>query len=212
MRKWLPLLLIGGVFAFSLAAYGRLPERIVTHWSAAGTPNGYSSRVVGAFLLPGITLLLWGLLRVIPAIDPRRANIEKFRDAYETLILVFVVMLAVIHVIILGSALGWPIPVAQVTPLVVGALFVVLGNLLPRFRSNFFMGIRTPWTLSSETVWMKTHRVGGYVMVAVGILVMVAAFLPPQFFGPVVLTSVLGMAVGLIGYSYILWRQEQGRL
>lgn len=208
MRKWLPVILIAGAVVFSLAVYGRLPERVVTHWNAMGEPNGYSSRLVAAFLLPGTTVALWGLLRAVPYIDPRRANIEKFRDTYEIMIVMFVLLLTVLHVLVLGNALGWPIPVARVTPIAVGALFVVLGNLLPRFRSNFFMGIRTPWTLSSETVWTKTHRVGGYLMVAAGVLIMAAAFLPARFFTWVVLFAAFGMGIAVLVYSYVVWRGE----
>lgn len=211
MRKWLPVVLIAGAIAFSLAIYGQLPEPMATHWNARGEPDGYSSRAFGAFLLPATMLAMWGVLRAIPVIDPRRSNIEKFRDTYETMVVAIVLMLAIIHVTVLGNALGWPIPVARVTPLVIGAFFVLLGNLLPRFRSNFFMGIRTPWTLSSEVVWTKTHRVGGYLMVAAGVLIMAAAFLPARFFTWVVLTSALGMGIAVVIYSYVAWRAETGK-
>jgi uncharacterized membrane protein len=210
MRKWLPLVLIAGTVVFSLAVYGQLPERVVTHWNANGEPNGYSSRAFAAFLLPGMTLAMWGILRVIPYVDPRRANIEKFRDTYELMIVVIVLMLSVIHLAVIGNALGWPISIARVVPLAVGAFFVIFGNLLPRFRSNFFMGIRTPWTLSSEAVWTKTHRVGGYLMVLAGVLIMLATFLPARYFTWIVLGSTFGMAIGMIGYSYVAWRGEMG--
>lgn len=210
MRKWIPLVLVAVALVFSLVVYGRLPERMATHWNALGEPDGYSSRLVGAFLLPGTMLAMWGILRAIPVIDPRRANIEKFRDTYETMVTAILLMLTIIHVTVLGNALGWPIPVARVTPLVIGAFFILLGNLLPRFRSNFFMGIRTPWTLSSETVWTKTHRVGGYLMVAAGALIMAAAFAPARFFTWIVLVSAFGMGIAMVVYSYVAWRAETG--
>jgi immunity protein, SdpI family len=105
--------------------------------------------------------------------------------------------------------LGWPIPVKRFVPFSVGALFVLLGSLLPRFRSNFFFGIRTPWTLSSESVWAQTHRIGGWAFALMGLLLIIAGvvgstrWLIGAFAGSVVL------ALGLLVYSYLLWRAEQ---
>lgn len=208
MRKWLPLALILGAFAFSFAVFQQLPERMPIHWDARGNPDGYGSRLVGALLLPGMLLLIWGVLLAIPSLDPRRANIEQSRDAYELLVLVVVAAMAAVHVSVLGAALGWPLPVGRVVPVIIGLMFVALGNLLPRFRSNFFIGIRTPWTLSSDTVWARTHKVGGSVMIAVGILLMVAGLLQSPHWIWVAIVGAAAMAIGVLGYSYVLWRRE----
>jgi uncharacterized membrane protein len=153
-------------------------------------------------------LVLWGVLRLVPSLDPRRENIEKFRDSYETLIVAIIGMMLVLHVAVVGAALGWPIPIVRVVPFVIGTLFIVLGNLLPRFRSNFFLGIRTPWTLSNERVWARTHRVGGYVMVVAGLLMIVSVFVPSISFFPVMFTSIMVAAIGTVLYSYVVWREE----
>lgn len=208
MRKWFPAVLIVGAVAFSLVAWPRLPEQMVTHWNVRGEPDGYSSRLMGAFMIPAFTLGIWLLLLAIPHIDPRRANIEKFRDTYETLISAIVGIMVLLHVAVVGAALGWPIAIARVAPLAVGALLVVLGNLLPRFRSNFFMGIRTPWTLSSDTVWMKTHRVGGYLIVGAGLLLIASAFVRSAVFSYVAIGGTLVAALATLVYSYVAWRAE----
>lgn len=208
MRKWLPAALIVAAFGFSLAVYGMLPERVPTHWNLRGEVDDYSSRAFGAFFIPVIILGVWLLLRAVPHIDPRRTNIEKFRDTYDTMVLLVVSFLVVLHVAALGAALGWPISIARIAPFGVGALLVVLGNLMPRVRSNFFMGIRTPWTLSSETVWVKTHRVGGYMFVGAGVILILSAFVRSEVFAMIAFATVGASVLATVIYSYVLWRSE----
>ena len=211
MRRWLPALLILATVAFSVSVYSRLPERMVIHWSVSGQPDGFGSRVFGVFLLPAVMLALWGLLLVLPKLDPRSANIEKFRDTYDVFVIAVIAVMCVLQVGIVGSALGWPIQVARLAPISIGVLFVVLGNLLPRFRSNFFFGIRTPWTLSSETVWTRTHRVGGYLMMLMGLMLVVAGIVGSALWFTVAIGGAIVLTLSILAYSYVLWRSEQGR-
>jgi len=208
MRKWIPAAFLVAGLVFSLVVYSRLPATMAIHWNLRGEPDGFGSRMLGAFIIPAVALSIWLVMRFIPFIDPRRANIEKFREAFDVLLTTIVGVLMVIHVAMLGYALGWPVSVARVAPIAVGTLFVVLGNLLPRFRSNFFFGIRTPWTLSSEQVWMKTHRLGGYLMVLSGLVIIATAFFHSAAFFHVALGVVGAMAAATIVYSYVLWRSE----
>ena len=209
MRKWIPLVFIAAMLVFSAAVYSRLPDPMVIHWNAAGEPDGYGSRLFGTFLLPAVILFVWGLLLVIPKVDPRRANIEQFRDAYDMLIIAVVGVTCLLQIAILGSALGWPIQVGRLVPIAIGGLFIVLGVLLPRFRSNFFLGIRTPWTLSSETVWARTHRVGGVVMSAVGLLLVIAGIMGTPSWFYVAIGGAMALVVFVLIYSYVAWRAEQ---
>jgi uncharacterized membrane protein len=211
MRRWIPLLIIFATFAFGAAVYDRLPERMPIHWNARGEVDGYGSRFWGTFGLPAFLVLIWGILRAVPYLDPRRENIEKFRGAYEDLIIAVIAIMSMIQVTAVGSALGWPIAVGRVVPAAIGVLFVFLGNLLPRFRSNFFLGIRTPWTLSSDTVWTKTHRFGGYFMVGVGFLLIIAGLTGSALWITIAITGGISLAVGVFLYSYLLWRGEQRR-
>lgn len=210
MRKWFPVIPAGGAFLFSALVYSRLPARVVTHWGADGQPNGYSSRAVAAFLIPVVILLTWGLLRGLPHIDPRRSNYAKFQGTYDLAINAIVTLLAVVQVGVLGVALGWPMPDPRYLAMgSTGVLTLILGNILPRARSNWWFGIRTPWTLSSETVWTKTHRVGGYLLSAAGVLILLSMFLPPAVGMTVLLVSVMGASLGATVYSYVVWKQEQ---
>jgi uncharacterized membrane protein len=209
MRRWLPAVLILATIVFSLAVYNRLPERMVMHWNADGEPDGYGSRMLGALLLPAVTLGIWGLLLAVPRLDPRAENIAKFRDTFDQLVLAVIGMMCCLHVAVIGSALGWPISVGRVVPVVIGILFLFLGTLLPRFRSNFFVGIRTPWTLSSETVWTRTHRVGGYLFGLIGVLLIAAGLIGSRRWLLVAIYGTLALAVTILVYSYVIWRGEQ---
>lgn len=210
MRKWIPVALVVLAFVVSAVAYPRLPERIATHWGIDGRPDGWSSRGFGAFLIPVLTLGTLLLLRVVPRLDPRRENYAKFEGTFDTLIAAIIAFLVALHVGVIAYALGYPVPIDRIAWLGTAALFVVIGNLLPRARPNWFVGIRTPWTLSSDRVWERTHRVGGRIMVAGGVAIAVLGFLSPRaaFWG--VMATVVALSLGLVGYSYLLWRGERG--
>lgn len=210
MRKWYPLALIAIGFAVSLAVFPQLPERVPTHWNAAGEADGYGSRAFGAFVIPVVMLFLFGLMHVLPHIDPRKSNYGKFEGTYHFVINLVLTFTLAVHFLILAVTLGAPIPVERAIPFGVGALFAVLGNVLPRTRSNWMLGIRTPWTLSSDRVWERTHRVGGYLMFGAGIIVMVAALTAPaRVIAAVTMIAIFTAVGGSFVFSYAAWRQEQ---
>jgi uncharacterized membrane protein len=208
VRKKIALALLALNFAFTAVVYGSLPDRIPTHFGMHG-PDAWSGRAA-AWLVPVIALAIYSLMQVLPRLDPRRANYAKFQDTYDTVVLAIVAMDLVLQVGILGSALGWPVGVDNLVPLGVGGLFIVLGNVMPRARPNWFLGIRTPWTLSNDLVWERTHRVGGYLFMIAGVLMMTLSFLR----SPAVVNSVIGVMIaltlGTIPYSYFIWRKVVG--
>jgi len=216
MRKWIPLLIVVAAVIASAVVYPRLPDRIPTHWELSAhpsgtvpTPNGWSSRLLGAWALPIFLLGMWALVIILPKIDPRGGNYAKFGGAFEGIIISIMLFMLGMHIIILRAALGYPVAMQRIVPIGVGVLFVVIGNLLPRARPNWFVGIRTPWTLSSDRVWEKTHRFGGHVFVVGGLLIVLAALLAAQWAQIVlVIVTVLCTAVVLI-YSYVEWKREQ---
>jgi len=210
MRRWYPTLVVLLALAASAAAYGRLPERMPTHWNAAGEVDGHGSRLMGAFLLPGLMLLMAALVPLLPRIDPRGASYEEFRPTYHLVMNAVVTLLLVVHLVVLASALGHDVPATRIILVGVGLLLVLIGALLPRMRPNWMIGIRTPWTLSSERVWQRTHRVGGMLMLAAGVVTTLAAALPDTRRAvPVMIGSAMVAAFGAVVYSYVAWRQEQ---
>jgi uncharacterized membrane protein len=209
MRKWLPAAFIAGALLFSIAVYSRLPDRIPTHWGVSGEPDGFSGRFMGAFMMPAIMIAVFAVLQWAPSVDPRAANVAKFRGSYDAIAGATIAFMAVMHVFALGSALGWKVDMTTVVLACLGALFVLLGNLLPRARSNFVFGIRTPWTLSSDAVWMQSHRVGGYAMVAAGVVTIASAFVKRPLGLAIALPSLLLSAIVPVVYSYVLWHRER---
>jgi uncharacterized membrane protein len=208
MRKWYPWLLAGLAFGFSAAMFSRLPDQIPTHWDARGQVNDYTSRAWGVWLMPVILLAMAIILPRLPEIDPRRENYEKFRPSYDLVIDAVMTLLAVMHVMMLGAALGWAVHMERVAPLLVGVMLAVIGNVLPRARPNWLFGIRTPWTLTNDRVWERTHRLGGLLFVVAGILLAISAFAIPSAFLPAIIVCVSLAAIIPVVYSYFAWRQE----
>jgi uncharacterized membrane protein len=210
MRKLIPgLLAVAAAAGFSVWAYPQLPAQVATHFDLNGDPNGWSSRLVASILAPGLGIVLAAVFTVLPRIDPRRANYVLFGATYWTIVNAVLVLLAGIHVFVLGKALGWVVDMNRVAALGIGGIFVLLGNLMTRIRPNWFMGIRTPWTLSSDTVWRKTHRFGGVAFVIAGLCMIATAFVASRwaFYGA--LGAVAAAALSSVVYSYLLWKSEQ---
>lgn len=211
MRKWIPLLVIAVAFVASAAVYQDLPARMPTHWNVSGEVDGWSSRPWGAFMIPVVLLVMLAAFHMLPRIDPRSPNYAKFRGTYEIVIVAIMVFMLGVHVVVLANSLGRDISVDRVMPVGVGILFMVIGNLLPRMRPNWFIGVRTPWTLSSDRVWDRTHRFGGWLFVAAGALILLSGLVAPQLAYAILIGSAVAVSVGLLAYSYVIWRQEPGR-
>ena len=211
MRKWLAPIIILVTIAVTVSVYSRLPDRMPVHWGLRGNVNRYGSRAEAASFLPIMMIGLWLLLRVLPRIDPRRANYAKFGDTYDLLVNSLIAFFAVMHVALLGTGLGWPVSMERLVPALVGLQFLILGNVLPRARPNWWFGIRTPWTLSDDRVWMRTHRVGGYLLAAAGIVLLIASALPNPWTITLGITATGAAAFGSFVYSYFAWKQETSK-
>lgn len=210
MRKWYPVLPIVVMAIASVIAYPRLPEQVPSHWNWQGQVNGWQSRGQAALFLPMLALVMWAVLRALPSIDPRRANYAKFQPTYDFMIGATLTAMAMIHLALLASAMGAPVAIHRVIAVAMGLMLVAIGNQLPRARSNWWFGIRTPWTLSNERVWERTHRVAGYLMTAAGVVMIIGAFVF-EFIGPLVVVCLLGSVIGAAIFSYVAWRQETSR-
>lgn len=192
----------------SLWAYPRLPLQVATHWDVTGRPDGYSSKLLAAVALPLMILGMRALLSILPRIDPKGENYPKFASTYWLIFNGVIVFLGVLHLAILGYGLGAPVRMDRVTAVAVGVLLIVVGNYLTRVEPNWFVGIRTPWTLSSDRVWRRTHRVGGWILVAGGTLVVLTLFVPTGAVLPIFLVTIALVAVVPVVLSYLWWRRE----
>src|SRR5205809_7145272 len=192
--RWFGLVIAVVAVALSLWAYPRLPPSVVTHWSLNGTPDGYSSRLWALAIIPVMLVIMTVIFNVLPKIDPRHENYVKFLSSYWLIANAVIVFLLVAHGLIIAAGLGFSIKIDRLMPLGIGLLFVFLGNYLTRVEPNWFVGIRTPWTLSSDTVWRKTHRTGGWLMVLGGFVIGLGAFMPHAALLPLIFVTIVFVA------------------
>jgi uncharacterized membrane protein len=200
--------LIVASFALTAALYSRLPAMVPTHWNARGQADGFTAKPLGAFLMPMVMLGTYLVLSVIPRISPRGFRVERFQRVFEILRSAILAFLFLINVLTLLAGVGVPVPMDRAIFGGVGLLFVVIGNFMGKLTRNFFVGIRTPWTLASEEVWLRTHRLGGKLMVIAGVLIAVSGL-----FGGGVIPLLVGVglaAVVPIVYSYVIYRRIEG--
>ena len=194
----------------SVWGYVTLPDvPMVVHFAIDGTPNGYMPRdmalVFGPALCLGLLILLLGLL---PAIMPKNASIDRSATAYGIVVLATLGVLTVTHALLVFRAAGLGIDETRVILSAVGILFMIIGNYLPKTRRNWLMGVRTPWTLSDERVWDKTHRFAGPLFMLCGAVVVVAAFVVPITWRVAVLIVAVAIpAAASVVYSYLAARK-----
>lgn len=203
------LVLILAATSAGLVLWNRLPDQMASHWNINDQVDGYMSKFWGVFLMPLITLGMVLLFLVIPNIDPHKANIAQFRDAFNLFIVLIVGFMVYIYALTLLWNLGYTnfgLGTAMMPAL--GVLFIFIGYMLRKAKRNFFIGIRTPWTLSSDRVWDETHRIGAMLFAISGILALLGSF----FGGPtafvMLMLPILGSTLFLVIYSYVLYRRE----
>ena len=194
-------------FTLTIAIYPTVPDHVVSHWNAAGQADGYMSKFWGLLLIPLIMTGFVALLAVLPRIDPHKKNYEKFRDWYEGFILLFVLFFLAIQVQIILWSSGYQVSPNLTFPLLTGMLFIYLGFLLGHAEQNWFVGIRTPWTLSSKTVWKKTHELGGKLFKIAGVI-SCAGIVAGEYAFWFILVPVLSVAVYTVVYSYTEYQKE----
>jgi len=190
------------------ALYSKLPEEVPLQFGLDDTVNRYGSKLE-LLLVPVITLATYLLLIVLPKIDPRKDNYKKFQNFYNFFVIGITLFLDIVFFIILIE-IFYPnkVPVSKIVFLLTGILFILLGNYMPTIKPNFFMGIKTPWTLSSDTVWIKTHRIGGYSFIFLGIIMLLSIFFNTTFvyIGTFLM---IGCATIPIIMSYVYYKREQ---
>ena len=194
-------------FVLAIYFYPFLPEQVASHWSAQGEVDGYMSKCWGLFLMPIISLAVFLLFLVIPKIDPLKKNIEKFRKEFDKFIVIIVLFLFYIYILTLVWNLGWEFDMSRMIIPALGLLFYFVGDVVGKAKRNWFVGIRTPWTLSSDRVWDKTHKIGGKLFKIIGIVALLGFFVP-KYAIYIILIPVLVAAIFLVLYSYFEYRKE----
>jgi uncharacterized membrane protein len=206
---YLIILILALQVIVALATYPFLPDVVPSHWNAAGQIDGYLPKWINSFLFPAISIGTYLLVRGLYAISPRLGN-QNQRANWETVNLIMVGILLLMLVMQLATtavALNIPVDITLVISLALSALFMFIGNYMGKLRRNFWGGIRTPWTLASDTVWERTHRLGGWLFVLAGLLGLVISFIPAiRLVG---LLVVIGVAAIIpIVYSYVIYQRN----
>lgn len=208
-RTWI----ISAVFVLVAVAtgiwlYPQMPAVVATHFDAEGHANGWSPRWLAAslpaFTVLGLVILTW----VLPVVSPRRFGIKPFARVYEVVMLVIQGVLLVVGVCAALKGAGYHVPLVTIGTLALGVMLMVMGNYMGKLRKNFFIGIRTPWTLASDAVWERTHRMAGWLFVLAGLVWIVLGLTGSR---PWILLAVV-LAAGLVpaAYSFVVCRHQEG--
>jgi len=202
------LLFVFSAIAVAAILYTSLPEQIPTHWNAQGEVDGYMKKPGGVIIMPAMAVFTLVIMKLIPVISPKGFRIDKFSDVFGVLQVTLVGFMSIVAILVLMEARGLDVRINEMIIAGTGLLFVIIGNYLGRVRKNFFIGIRTPWTLASDEVWNRTHRIGGRLFILSGVIIWIGAILRLP------LTWTVGVAVGLVlipvVYSYFLYRKIEG--
>lgn len=205
--------LLAAMLLASVWAFSQLPDgaSVPVHFNAYGEADGWASAGLGLFLLPGLVGGLLALQWLLPRVDPRGDNLRKSAKAVSTIWVAVTLLLALVHAQLVAMALGLTSATPKLPLLLIGGLFVIMGNVLGKLRSNYTVGIRTPWTLANERVWDQTHRFGGKVFVATGLVLVVLSMssLSPHWQGPAIAGAAVVAATTAVFKSYWLWRRQQ---
>ena len=206
--NWLVIALMLVPVLITVAVWDRIPDEVPVHWNIKGEVDNYEPKAFGMFILP-ITILITNIIFwIIPVIDPKK-NVALFKETLYRLQVALNIFLFGLALLIIGVSLGLKLDVGTIV--IYGVLFLlgIIGNYMSKMRPNYFIGIRTPWTLESEEVWMKTHRLAGNLWVGTSaVLMMIKSMTSNDIFYYIFIPGVVIMSLIPIVYSYILFRQQ----
>lgn len=203
------LVLIIAATLVGILLWNQLPEQMASHWDVNDQVNGYMPKFWGLFLMPLVTLGMLALFLVIPEIDPLKTNIAQFREAFNLFIALIIGFMIYVHGLTLAWSLGYHnFKMSMALLPFMGLLFIAIGFMLRKAKRNFFIGIRTPWTLSSDRVWDETHRLGAILFMASGALAVIGGFFGGMVAFWMLFVPLIGSTLFLLVYSYVLYRRE----
>lgn len=198
----LPLILV-------LAVYSKLPDKVPMQWDF-GDKVGYDDKNK-LFIIAIMSIVFAVLFPLLPKIDPKKKNYDKFCSSYQIFqVFMMFFMLFMTAICVIEALRPNTLNVSMLVCIIVGILFAFIGNMMPRFRSNWFCGIRTPWTMSSDENWTKTHRLGGKIFFTAGIITLFSALIPNEYFRFGIMMTVLMIACIVPSvYSYLLYKKTK---
>jgi uncharacterized membrane protein len=189
--------------------YPHLPARVPSHWNAHGEVDSYAAKWTLFVMNPGIMLGMLGIFAVLPWLSPRHFEVDTFRSTYLYIMLVILTCLTYFHGLLLWAAVSGQVGITKAVMGGVCLLFALLGNVLGKVRRNFYVGIRTPWTIADERVWNATHRLGAKTFVLGGLVALILSFAGAVFWVPV--AALLAAAFAPVVYSLVYYKQLERR-
>lgn len=211
-NKNVEMLLIGFLVIQTIAAivlYPKLPARIPTHWDMDGQVNGWTGRLWGILLPLLISFGVYFLYLCIPLLDPKR-KISTDQKGYTAFRVGTQVLTFAIFSFVMTNALGIPLSMDRLVPAAVSLLLVVFGIYMGKIQPNYFIGIRTPWTLENSEVWRKTHKLGGPVYIAIGLISLLGSFFGKKIGFLMLIVPVIGGSLFIVFYSWWIYRNLNG--
>jgi uncharacterized membrane protein len=203
--------MIAGMFILAAVSWRTAPDAVPIHWNAYGQVDGYAGKAVGLLLIPAVALIVYLVFLAIPRIDPSRTDYSTFGRAYAAIRFVTLILLAVVYSLMHLWFRGYRLSITTVMPLAVGGMFIVIGNYMGKIRQNWFFGIRTPWTLTSRHTWTLTNRMGGWVFIGAGLLMILSTIFLNTWVWIVLIAAGIGGAIWTFVYSYLVWRKAPDR-
>ncbi|MGE8206950.1 SdpI family protein [Heyndrickxia sp. NPDC080065] len=209
MKKHIfPIVIIGGTIIIWLFSLPYLSTEIPVHWGLKGEIDKYESKLTAMLSLTGIMVLTYFAITMLPKVDPKRENYKYFKRGYTFLVNFFLLLFFIMNGFAILGGLGYKLPSGSIGIILIGTIFIVIGNFLQIIRSNFFIGIRTPWTLSSDVVWTKTHRFAAKLLLISGFIIILTSLLPIKWTDYLVLGIVCFSVISTISYSYFIFKKE----
>ena len=208
----LPILLIIFSLISSYFLLQKMPEKIPIHWNIQGKVDNWGNGLSNIITINSILIGTYLLFLILPYIDPRKKRYEQFSKIYRIFKNIIILFFTLIFFLTNLNATGHIINMNIYIPLMIGLLFIVIGNYMAKIKMNWFMGIRTPWTLSSEEVWNKTHRLGGKLFILSGLLITSEGFLPNNYKLPIFILAIAIILIGTIFGSYLIYSKTKKSL
>ncbi|WP_318507221.1 SdpI family protein [Bacillus sp. T3] len=203
MKKHIiPISIIALTILIWIITYSKLPSELPVHWNFNGEVDGYSSKLNAMLTQVAIMVLIYVSIAFLPKIDPRKKNYKYFSSSYQLIYNALLGIFFALNVLMILYGLGYDIPMSALGTVIIGVIFIVLGNVMQRIRSNFFLGLRTPWTLSNDEVWKKTHRFGGKLFFGCGIILLLSTFLSGVLKQTIIIAVLAVVIVAPYLYSY----------
>lgn len=207
--EWRALLIIIATIALSYWAYPQLPATVASHWDFQGQVNGWMSKNFHSIFFPVLLIIMYIGFLIMPYIDPKKERYAEFANVYRLLRDAILFVLFGVFTVATFYNLNYSLNVGAIVAILLGALMIVMGNYLGKIKRNWFMGIRTPWSLSSENVWNKTHRLGGRLFMLWGIGIAIAPWVDFRIAMAILFIGLAAIVIGVTLYSFILYRQEK---